>query len=66
MVDCVSEVIAQYQRQLVQLPFLPTSSYGCARLSPDSLVTTFFFTYLFYAKKRAVQFMKDFTTFTHV
>jgi hypothetical protein len=48
------------------MPFLHTSSYGCMWLSLDGLATTSFITYLFCDMERAVQFIKDFTTFMHV
>jgi hypothetical protein len=66
IMDCISQVTALHEPQLVWLPFLHTSSYGCMWLSLDSLATISFITYLFGDTERAVQFIIDFTTFMHV
>lgn len=47
IMDCISQVTAQHEHQLVQLPFLHTSTYGCMLLSLDGLATSSFITYLF-------------------
>jgi hypothetical protein len=66
IMDWISQVTAKHEHQLVQLPFLHTSTYGCMWLSLDGLATTSFITYLFGNTERAVQFITDFTTFMHV
>jgi hypothetical protein len=47
MVDAISTVITQYQRRLINIPYLPATTYGRAALGKDGVANELFLTLLF-------------------
>jgi hypothetical protein len=59
MVDAISTVITEYQRRLINMPYVPATTYGRAALGKDGVANELFLTFLFSDKEVGVQFLKD-------
>jgi hypothetical protein len=59
MADKVKYVISKYQQRLMEMPFVPPSTFGRATLGDDDDANKLFLTYLFIDKELGIQFLKD-------
>jgi hypothetical protein len=59
MADQVKCVISKYQQRLMEMPFVPPSSFGRATLEDDGDANKLFLTHLFIDKDLGIQFLKD-------
>ena len=59
MADQISEIIAIYQRRLMDRQFSPAMSYGRLSFGREGVVTKLFLTFLFCDKEMSLQFLKD-------
>jgi hypothetical protein len=58
-VDAISTVISEYQRRLINMPYVPETTYGRAALGKDVVANDLFLMFLFSDKEVGVQFLKD-------
>jgi len=59
MVDEIKSVISTYQRHVMEMPYVPKTSYGRASLGDDSEANKLFLTFLFSDMDLGIQFLKD-------
>jgi hypothetical protein len=59
MVDQVKCVISKYQQRLMEMPFVPPSSFGRDSLGKDGDANKLFRTYPFIDIDLGIQFLKD-------
>ena len=59
MVNRIKEIISEYQRRLVEMPFVPKRSYGHSVVGINGCVNAGFLTFLFSDKDLGFQFLKD-------
>jgi hypothetical protein len=59
MVDQAKCVISKYQQRLMEMPFVPRSSFGRASLGKGGDANELFLTYLFIDMDPGIQFRKD-------
>ena len=59
MVDEIKSVISTYQRRLMEMPYVPKTSYGRASLGDDGEANKLFLTFLFSDTDLGIQFLKD-------
>jgi len=59
MVQHICEVVAEYEKCLQGMPFVPKSSHGRAMLWEDGAPNKIFLTYLLCDQAMAIQFLKD-------
>ena len=59
IVDQVKCVISKYQQRLMQMPFVPRSSFGRVSLGKDGDVNKLFLTYLFIDMDLGTQLLKN-------
>jgi hypothetical protein len=59
MVDTVTNIIKEYQRRLINMPYVPAISYGRAALGKDGVANELFLTFLLSDKEVGVQFLKN-------
>jgi hypothetical protein len=55
----IKSVIRTYQRRLMEMPYVATTSYGRIALGDDGDANKLFLTYLFGDKQVGLQFLKD-------
>jgi hypothetical protein len=58
-VDEIKSVISTYQRRLMEMPYVPSTSYGRASLGDDGEANKLFLTFLFSDTDLGIQFLKD-------
>jgi len=58
-VDEIKSVFSTYQRRLMEMPYVPKTSYGRASLGDDCEANKLFLTSLFSATDLGIQFLKD-------
>jgi len=58
-VDEIKSVISTYQRRLMEMPYVPKTSYGCASLGDDDEANKLFLTLLVSDTDLGIQFLKD-------
>ena len=59
MVDHIKEIISEYQRRIVEMPFVPKRSYGHCAVGSNGCVKAGFLTFLFSDKDLGIHFLKD-------
>jgi hypothetical protein len=59
MVDAISTLIKEYQRRLINMPYVPATTHGRAALGKDGVANELFLTFLVSDKEVGVQFLKD-------
>jgi hypothetical protein len=59
MVEEIKCVVSKYQQRLMEMPFVPRSSFGRASLGKDGEANKLFVTYLFSDMDLGIQFLKD-------
>jgi len=59
MVNRIKEIISEYQRRLVEMPFVPKRSYGHSVVGINGCVNAGFLIFLFSDKDMGIQFLKD-------
>jgi hypothetical protein len=59
MVDEINSVISSYQRRLMEMLYVPRTSYGRASLGDDGEANKLFLTFLFSDTDFGIQFLKD-------
>ena len=59
MDEHIKSVISTYQRRLVEMPYVPRTSYRRVSLGDDGDANKLFLTYLFSDKDLGIQFLKD-------
>jgi hypothetical protein len=59
MVEEIKNVITTYQRCLMEMPYIPATSYGRNALGDEGDANELFLTYLFGNKEGGIQFLKD-------
>jgi hypothetical protein len=55
----IKSVISTYQRRLMEMPYVPKTSYGRASLGDDGQANKLVFTFLFSDMDTGIQFLKD-------
>jgi len=58
-VDEIKSVISTYQRRLMEMPYVPKSSYGCASLGDDVEREKLFLKFFFSDTDLSIQFFKN-------
>jgi len=59
MVEQMKCVVSKYQQRLMEMPFVPRSSFGRDSLGKDSEANRLFLTYLFSDMDFGIQLLKD-------
>ena len=59
MVECIRQVVAEYEGRLRKMQWVPRVSYGCGMLRKDGAPNRNFLTYLFGDLELAIQFLTD-------
>jgi hypothetical protein len=59
MVEKIQGIISEYQRRLMEMPYVPKRSYGHSAVGINGSVNIVFLTFLFCDKELGVQFLKD-------
>ena len=59
MTDRISEIIASYQCRVMDMSYVPATSYGRSSHGRNGIATKFFLTLLFSDKALSLQFLKD-------
>jgi hypothetical protein len=59
MVDAITAIMKEYQRRVVNMPYVPAKTCGRAALGKDGFANELFLTFLFSDKEVGAQFLKD-------
>ncbi|GFG32769.1 hypothetical protein Cfor_10343 [Coptotermes formosanus] len=59
MVDAITTIVKECQRRLINMPYVPATTYGRAALGKEGVANESFHTFLFSDKEVGVQLLKD-------
>jgi len=59
MVERMKQIISEYQRRIVEMPYVPKRSHGHSAVGINGSANLSFLTFLFSDKDLGIQFLKD-------